>query len=72
MAALDKRFYTRMSDEMRALVKQEARRLGVDQSEWMRLAAVHFALACRLADLADENPGVDLRDPATIARLLGD
>lgn len=70
-----KRINVRLPADLDQAARAEAARLGIRQSEFIRQAiAVHVAWH-RAIDAAEDTTGVDLtqlRDPDTIARLLGD
>jgi predicted transcriptional regulator len=71
MARLD----VRLHDELRKLVDEQAARLGLTKSAFVREALVAYLAWHQALDAAEDHTGQDLgdlRDPATIARLLGD
>lgn len=67
------RLNVRIPNELHAAVKAEADRLGIRQSEFIRQALVLLVAWNRALDaVEDGSQPADLRDPAVIARLLGE
>lgn len=66
------RLDVRLPHGLRHIVNEQADRLGLDVSEYTRQALVAYTAWHRALDATDEHQGEDLRDPATIARLLGE
>lgn len=67
------RIQTRMPAHLQQAVARDAARLGISQSEYVRAALVaHLAWHAALDAVENEHSTDDLRDPQTIARLLGE
>lgn len=63
---------TRMPEELEQAVSAEAARLGITKAEYVRSALFAFTAWHRALDAVDDGTAVeDLRDPATIGRILG-
>lgn len=62
-----------MPQELRDAVARDAKRLGIDQSEYVRAALVAHVAWHQALDAVDTGASTDdMRDPAIIARYLGD
>lgn len=69
------RLNVRIPPELAAHVERTRARLGLKQSEFIRSALTAHVVWHQAIDAAEEATGKtldDLRDPETIARLLGD
>ena len=68
MARLD----VRLPDQLKTAVTEEANRLGITQSEFMREALAVYVAWHRALDAVDDGASTsELRDPQVVARLLG-
>jgi predicted transcriptional regulator len=62
----------RMPEELKALVDEQAARLGLTQAEYAREALLVYTAWHRALDAVEAGADVeDLRDPAVVARFLG-
>lgn len=69
MARLD----VRLPDQLKTAVTEEAARLGITQSEFMREAPAVYVAWHRALDAVDDGASTrELRDPTVVARLLGE
>ena len=66
------RIATRMHDDLKRAVDEEAARLGITQAEFVRAALVAHLAWHQALDAVESGVAVeDLRDPAVVARFLG-
>lgn len=71
MPGKEVRLHVRVGDDLRLLLRNEAARVGMSDSQFVREAIIAYAAWRRGIESREVDPDVDLLDPAVVARLLG-